>query len=159
MFVCLSGLCVSYRGGCCFGYIGSLYMALFSIIGLTLAPIAWNVATTYYVAPHEVATTVAILSDLNFITNLTQADVQNLTDFANICLLDTPNSSLVAAASYLGYDIDSMIVSAVNVPLINFSSYGNVTDEVEEARGAARVAWVRIRVLSEGASCAKCTVR
>ncbi len=66
----------------------------------------------------------------------------NISAFANVCLAPSANASLVAAAEEAGYDVDGMVDSTLHFNPINFTQYGNVTQQVEEARLEAALAWV-----------------
>eukprot|EP00750_Incisomonas_marina_P029320 INCI7139.1.p1 GENE.INCI7139.1~~INCI7139.1.p1 ORF type:complete len:850 (-),score=140.63 INCI7139.1:81-2477(-) len=127
--------------GCVFGYCGALVLALVSIVALTIAPVLSDVATFYYVAPYDVSSALDVLIESQLLDNVSSTEVNNITSMVDICIFGAENASLAAAASYAGYDIATLIDQAIDFSPVNFSQYGNVTEDIETARVAAFSAW------------------
>lgn len=126
--------------GCAFGYCGALLLSLIAMVGLVVGPALADIATFYYVVPYKLTdpSTIALIQS---VTNYTDEEIRNISGIVDVCVLGAQNSSIVAAAEYVGVDLTALVDQAMSLPPINMSQYGNVTQEVETARVEAASAW------------------
>jgi hypothetical protein len=129
------GRCMN-RTACCFGFCNAICMAIASIIVLTLAPFAYDVISTYYVAPTRTSQTIDFFIQSGLIENISSELEANITTFVNTCILpeaSNRSSSILVAAELVGFNLTAMITNALKIPSFNISQYGNVTLDVEDA--------------------------
>ncbi len=89
------------RAGCVFGYCGAFVMAATGAAFMTAAAVLLDASAVYVVAPHEVPATLHVAVEAGA-TNISAAEVQNITAAVGVCVLGDSGGSAAAAAAHFG---------------------------------------------------------